>query len=238
MQREIINSLAIIIPCFKAGKLINTVVERLKDLGIQNIIVVNDKCPEDSYKYIKDSSIDIVDLENNHGVGGAFIEGFNFISNNPRFSNISYIAKIDADDQHDPEDILLMLDDLIQKDADLIKGNRYLLSREPVGQSFIRKFGNFGLTFLHKLSTGYWHTADPINGMIVVRKEVLSLILLKFEIHSRYLFESSILSSCSKVGAVVFDCPNTIKYDGEHSSLSVKSEILRFGIYYLKNFSL
>ena len=134
-----------------------------------------------------------LNLEKNIGVGGAFIEGFNYAFQKFPNSEFKFVAKIDADDQHRAPDLLLMLDDILRKDADFIKGNRYLLARKPEGQSFLRKFGNFGLTFLHNLSTGYWHTGDPINGMILVRANVMKLMTKKYNINSRYLFESSLL---------------------------------------------
>ena len=237
MHKEYINSLLIIIPCYKARDQINTVIKKLIDIGIRKIVVVDDFCPDESYKSIIDNEYtQIVNLNENQGVGGAFIEGFNFAIEHFGIEECEYIGKIDADDQHRPEDLLLMLNDLIDRDVDLVKGNRYLLARNPQGQNFVRKFGNFGLSFLHKLSTGYWHTGDPINGMIVIRSKVLKLITTKYIIDSRYLFESSVLSSCSMVGATISDCPSIIKYDNEHSSLSIRVEIFRFAYFYLKNF--
>ena len=239
MYRENISSLVVVIPCYKAKDQINIVVSKLISIGITKIIVVDDKCPDQSYKSIEDNNdVHIINLEKNKGVGGAFIEGFNYAYQKFSSSEFKFVAKIDADDQHRTSDLLLMLDDILRKDADYIKGNRYLLAREPVGQSFMRKFGNFGLTFLHKLSTGYWHTGDPINGMILIRANVMKLMITRYNINSRYLFESSLLSSCSKIGGVVYDCPNVIKYDDEHSSLSIRTELFRFGYFYVKNFIL
>lgn len=237
MYRKYLSSLVVIIPCYRARDEINEVVNKLINIGIKRIIVVDDNCPDKSYEAIyQNDYTKILNLDSNQGVGGAFMSGFSYAKKIFESNECNFIAKIDSDDQHTPEDLLLMLNELIETDSDLIKGNRYLLSRRPEGQSFVRKFGNFGLSFLHKLATGYWHTGDPINGMIVIRSNVLSLIQNHHHIDKRYLFESSLLASCSRVGAKVSDCPNIIKYDGEHSSLSIRNEIFRFGFYYLKNF--
>ena len=86
-----------------------------------------------------------------------------------------------------------MFNELLVSDADFVKGNRYLLARKPLGQSFIRKFGNFGLSFLSKLSSGYWDIGDPVNGLFVIRSNVIKLIINMDLLQDRFLFESSLI---------------------------------------------
>lgn len=240
MHEDLINNAIVIVPCFRADSKIITVVASLKNQGFSKVVVVDDCCPDDSTRHINildfsDITLHIVRTPENRGVGGAFKYGVEFASENFDANSYAFICKIDADDQHRAQDLIVMLRDLDHYDCDFVKGNRYMLNRAPAGQSFIRKFGNIGLTFLNKVSTGYWHVADPVNGQFAFRRSVIGHLISCMEIEDRYLFESSLLTGCSKLNAKIMDAPNVIKYDGENSSLSIGGETFKFARYYLKN---
>src|SRR3989304_1107585 len=48
--------------------------------------------------------------------------------------------------------------------CDYTKGNRFLFDRELSVMPKHRLAGNFVLTFLTKLASGYWNVFDPQNG--------------------------------------------------------------------------
>ncbi len=58
---------------------------------------------------------------------------------------------------------------------------------------FIRRLGNFGLSFLTKLATGYWHLFDPTNGFIAINRSALELVDLS-RLDNRFFFETSLLA--------------------------------------------
>ena len=41
-----------------------------------------------------------------------------------------------------------------------------------------RLIGNAGLSFLAKISSGYWHTFDPTNGFIAIHASLVELLPL------------------------------------------------------------
>lgn len=233
-----LENVCVIIPVFKAKKKLNSVVKKLLNLKPQRIILVDDCCPEKSLSAIKNDNKKIIKIFNkkNEGVGGAFLSGLNYIKKK-KIKNIDYIAKIDADDQHDPLDLPIMKFTIVKFDADFVKGNRFLLMNKPENMSFIRKIGNVFLTFLFKLASGQWNFSDPVNGIFLGRSQ-LFYDLDRFDIKKGYLFESSLLFTLSSLKAKVIEAPSKIFYNDELSSFSWYKELIPFLFFYIKCFIL
>ena len=218
------NKVVVIIPAFKAKNYLEQVLPVLEQ-GYGNILVVDDCCPEETFRVVENHNVNVLKLDVNKGVGGAFSAGFHYICNTSDFDQVKYIAKLDADDQHDPRCLETMHKLIEDTESDFVKGDRYALGREPKNQPLVRKVGNIGLTFLTKLSTGYWHLNDPLNGQFIGDIRFLKMVAENHGFENRYLFETSILVSASKLRAKVLDCPNLIKYGDEESSMKVSGEI-------------
>lgn len=231
-----LKNVCVIIPIFRAKKKLNLVIKKLLKLNPQLIILVDDFCPEKSLHKIKTRNKKILKIfhKKNKGVGGAFMSGLNYIKKN-KIKDIYYIAKIDADDQHDPSDLIIMKSNIIKFDADFVKGNRFLLMKKPKNMSLIRKIGNSILTFLFKLASGYWNLSDPVNGIFLGRSKVLCDID-RFDIKHGYLFESSLLFSLSGLKAKIIETPSQIFYNDEISSLKWHKELVPFLSNYIKFF--
>ena len=222
----------VIIPTYQSGDAIASVVADLLVHGFEHIIVVDDCCPDDSTKFLTNGNAKVVRTPKNLGVGGAFLYGVEQVQTLFDDKKIEYIAKIDADCQHNPKELKDMCSFMSRDSCDMLKGNRYLLGRLPKGQPFLRKLGNAGLSFLNKLSTGFWHVDDPVNGMLLLRRRLFDFIP-KSKIHNRYLFESSLLVNISLIDGVVHDFPTTVVYGDEVSNLSVKKELYSFAKFHI-----
>ncbi len=90
-----------------------------------------------------------------------------------------------------------------------------------------RRVGNFGLTFLTKLATGYWNIFDPNNGYTAIHSNVLEIINVE-KIHRRYFFETSMLAELRHAQGVVLDIPIPARYGDEVSSLSLRRALIEF----------
>ena len=64
----------------------------------------------------------------------------------------------------DPNEIKKIIDPLINENYDYVKGNRFLNNIQIENYPLSRFYGNIFLSFMSKLSTGYWDLFDPING--------------------------------------------------------------------------
>lgn len=98
-----------------------------------------------------------------------------------------------------------------------------------------RLFGNAMLSFLTKLSSGYWSVFDPTNGFTAIHRAALSRLRLH-TIKRGYFFESDMLHHLYLERAVVVDVPMPAKYGEAGSSLSVLGSILPFLRGNLRNF--
>ena len=146
------------------------------------------------------------------------------------------IVKVDGDGQMDTSLISDLIEPIIQGEADYVKGNRFESIESVREMPFVRLVGNAGLTFMTKISTGYWDVADPTNGFTALSASVARLINFD-KIAKRYFFESDMLFRLNVAQAVVLDLPIAARYGSEKSNLSVVKSFLSFPFLHFRNFA-
>jgi hypothetical protein len=99
----------------------------------------------------------------------------------------------------------------------------------------LRVFGNAALSFLTKLSTGYWNIFDPTNGYTAIHRLALESIPLK-KVDESFFFESDLLFRLYIAGAVVIDVPIRASYGEEESNLHIGRIALPFFLKNMRNF--
>lgn len=99
----------------------------------------------------------------------------------------------------------------------------------------LRLIGNAGLSFLGKLSSGYWHLFDPTNGYTAIHARVASLLPMH-KIATRYFFESDLLFRLNIIRASVIDIPMRSVYEDEKSNMNPAREIWPFFTGHMRNF--
>ena len=227
------NKIAVVIPAFRVEQQIKRVVANIPAI-VDEIIIVNDCSPDDTAKAIaeiKDKRVHVITHQKNMGVGGAMLSGYSYALS----LECGVVIKLDGDDQMDPTYIEEILQPIINGKADYVKGNRFLHQAELARMPLIRLIGNFGLTFLTKLASGYWNVFDPTNGYTAIGKDKLSLLDPK-RIAKNYFFETSMLCELRKIDAVVQDLPMPAIYQDEKSSLSIGRELFMFSGNLFKRF--
>lgn len=220
------SSIAVIIPCFKVKKHILAVIHQIGP-EVSAIYVVDDFCPENSGQFVEnhctDSRVRVIYHTQNEGVGGATKTGFRHALED----GMDIMVKVDGDGQMDPKLIRRFIQPIQKEYADYTKGNRFF-SIDSVGQMpKIRIVGNALLSFLTKLTSGYWNLMDPTNGYIAIHRAVLKMLPLK-KIENRYFFETDMLFRLNTFRAVVYEVPMEAVYADEKSNLSVLKVCLDF----------
>ena len=223
--------IAVVIPCYKVSQSLKTV---LKDIGseVTSIYCVDDNCPEESWKVAesianKDSRIRIIRRRRNGGVGAAVISGYKAALKD----NAEIIVKIDGDGQMAPQLIPNFIKPIYEGRADFIKGNRFYDLKSVSGMPLVRIIGNSILSFINKLSSGYWNLFDPNNGFIAIHAKVLRLVPME-KLNKRFFFEADMLFRLSTIRAVVKDIPMDSVYGDEKSNLSTLNIFLTFPYLY------
>jgi glycosyltransferase involved in cell wall biosynthesis len=226
--------IAAVIPAFEVKA---HIIEVVGSIGpeIQKIIVVDDACPEKSGEHVKansrDPRVEIIFHPDNLGVGGAVKTGYKRALQ----LGCDIVVKIDGDGQMDTSKIEDLTNPIKVGNADYTKGNRFFDVEAVRAMPKIRIFGNLGLSFLTKLSSGYWRVFDPNNGFTAISKKTLKLIPLE-KIDNRYFFESDMLFRLNLVDAVVEDVAMPAVYQDEKSNLRLSRVIIEFPYKHSRNF--
>ena len=217
------KKIAVVIPSYRVKNFLREVVLSLPEF-IDFVIVVDDKCPEESYKEVENlDKVFIIHHEINQGVGGAVVSGYKKAIE----LNADIVVKIDGDGQMDSNYILPLITLLLENKADYTKGNRFRDFKALKSMPKIRLFGNSVLSFLIKMASGYWSMMDPTNGFTAITKETL-LDLDLDKLSKRYFFESDMLINLNIENKVVRDISIPAKYGDEESNLDIKKVVIKF----------
>jgi dolichol-phosphate mannosyltransferase len=225
--------IAAVIPAYRVSRQIKQLLASIPDI-VDIIFVVDDKCPENSGKEaetVNDGRITVTYHDRNQGVGGATVTGYQ----KALACGCDIIIKMDGDGQMDPQYVPDLIAPLIGDEADFSKGNRFMDFSALKAMPKIRLFGNSILSFLLKLSSGYWNIIDPTNGYTAIRRDILEELNLA-RISKRYFFESDMLIQLNIVSAVVKDVSIPAKYGLEKSSLNIAKILFQFPPKLMKGF--
>lgn len=212
-------ALAVVIPAYKVRRHVLGVIAGIGP-EVDRIYVVDDACPDRSGDWVRsqctDVRVTVIRHESNQGVGGAVLTGYA----HALAESMDIVVKVDGDGQMDPALIPDIVFPIAVGQADYTKGNRFYELKSLRSMPKIRLLGNAALSFVSKLSSGYWNLFDPTNGYTAVHRGALERIPLE-KISRRYFFESDMLFHLNIVRAVVVDVPMQAIYGAEQSNLKI-----------------
>lgn len=228
------SRIAVVIPCYKVTRHVLDVIASIGS-EVWRIYVVDDACPEASGKFVEEHCMDqrvhVIYHEMNQGVGGAVMTGYRAAIQD----GADVIVKVDGDGQMDASLIPNFVEPILAGEADYTKGNRFFDLEEIRDMPGMRLFGNAVLSFMTKLSSGYWDLFDPTNGYTAIHADVARHLPFK-KISSRYFFETDMLFRLNTLRAVVVDVPMDAKYKDEVSNLSISKIMGEFLVKHCRNF--
>ena len=225
--------ICVVIPAYKVA---STLAKVVSDIGpeVSNIIVVDDNCPEKSghvlQKQSNDSRLEVIIRTENGGVGAAVKTGYEKALQ----LGADVIVKLDGDGQMPPARIKDLIEPIVSGKADYAKGNRFFEVEAIKKMPKSRIFGNLVLSFMTKLSSGYWHIFDPNNGFTAISRTTLQRLPIQ-KIDNRYFFESDMLFRLNLNRAVVADVFMPAIYANEVSSLKIRKVLFEFPLKHFKN---
>lgn len=221
------GKITVIIPCYKVASQIEQVLNGIPDC-VDEIITVDDCSPDDTERVLErlsqqDSRIAVIRNSRNMGVGGAVVAGFQEALRR----GCDIVIKLDGDGQMNTSHIAEMVQAIESEDYDFVKGNRFYDKLALRKMPLLRKIGNFGMSFLVKVSSGYWQISDPTNGFFAIRKETLQSIDMGW-LSPRFFFESSLICELYYTGAKIKEISMPAIYGEEKSNLSILKSLLTF----------
>ena len=229
-----VGSVAVIVPCYRVGRQALAVIARIGP-EVARIVVVDDACPEASGDVVErecqDARVVVLRHSVNQGVGGAMATGYQ----HALAERHGVLVKLDGDGQMDPALIPQLIAPILAGAADYTKGNRFYRLADVIDMPRTRLVGNAALSFLAKLSTGYWQLFDPNNGFTAMHAGIASQLPWS-RIARRYFFESDLLYQLNQLRGVVREMPMHAVYADEPSSLKPLVQIAPFFAGHSRNF--
>lgn len=228
------SRIAVVIPSYRVSRHILEVIASIGSM-VDQIIVVDDACPDGSGALVKsqckDERVIVLTHEVNQGVGGAVLTGYRHAID----SGADIIVKVDGDGQMDlgllPRFVRPIADGL----ADYTKGNRFYDLSQIGRMPLVRLVGNAVLSFMAKFSSGYWDVFDPTNGYTAISARVARLLPMD-KISKRYFFETDMLFRLGTFRAVILDVPMDARYGDEVSNLRISRILSEFLSKHARNF--
>lgn len=165
--------LSIIVPTYRERQnlepLVDAIAAALEDVAWE-VIIVDDDSPDGTAAagralYARDARIRTIRRIGRRGLASACIEGM-------LASSAEYVAVIDADLQHDPALLGLMLQRLLNDEADIVIGSRYVAGGDVGDFTAQRAQGSQLATNLAHRLTGVT-VRDPMSGYFMLRRDIV-----------------------------------------------------------------
>lgn len=206
----------VIIPAYNERESILSTVDGIRSLGY-DYVVVNDGSTDDTLTICRKNEINVLDLPQNLGIGGAVQAGHKYAQ---RFG-YDIDIQVDGDGQHDPSFIPQLIS-LIEQGADLAVGSRFLEKTDGFQSTLMRRVGITWLSMLLRVFTGERLT-DPTSGFRACNKRAIDLFCKSYP--NDYPEPESIAHAI-RVGLSVRECPVSMRErQGGVSSIGPLSSI-------------
>ena len=165
---------SIIVPTYNEKENLTTLIKRIhgafsKRMEYQ-VSIIDDDSPDGTAALAEQLSqnypVRVVVRKNARGLATAVVQGF-------RETETPYLAVIDADLQHPPEELLKLIDEL-DKDADIAIGSRYV-SGGHIGMWGLRRkvTSKVALLLAKFLLPSTRNVADPLSGFFALKRDVV-----------------------------------------------------------------
>jgi glycosyltransferase involved in cell wall biosynthesis len=206
-----IKSFAVLIPAYNAEASLSELISRLhKVAGDVQIIVVDDGSVDQTCDVAVSLGVTLLQHKKNRGKGAALQTGFEWVKH---LIGIDYIFTVDADLQHQPEDIPKFLALQRQTGADIIIGWR---ERRGTRMPVHRRLSNTITSSLVGMRTGIT-IKDSQCGFRMIRRSVLERIQLE---SAGYEAETELLLKAARAGCSIDFVPVHTVYGNEKSYMT------------------
>lgn len=217
MKSAKIMKSCVLIPSFNEEKTIGNIVKEITSAGL-DVIVVDDGSMDGTGKAAAENGAIIMRNRENLGKGASLKYGFRYILEK---SNFDAVITMDADGQHNPNDIQKLISRADETTDDIIMGNRMSFTKN---MPLVRRATNLFMSFLLSAICKQ-RIPDTQCGFRLIKRKVLEKIKLKSD---NYDLESEILIKASRAKFKIGSVPVETIYRGELSKIDPLKDTFRF----------
>jgi glycosyltransferase involved in cell wall biosynthesis len=195
--------LSIIIPCYNEENTLERCVAKVRSIADSSlsleIIIVDDGSKDKSLQIARSLEKDHKDVvaiqqTRNQGKGAALRTGFQRATGD-------YVAVQDADLEYDPQDLKKLLVPLVNDEADVVFGSRFLSSGTHRVLYFWHSLGNRMLTLISNMFTDL-NLTDMETCYKVFRRDIIQSITIQ---ENRFGFEPEIVAKVAQMRLRIFE---------------------------------
>jgi glycosyltransferase involved in cell wall biosynthesis len=199
--------LSVIMPAYNEEATLARVVRRVLELPHLLEIVIVDDCSHDKTQEIaqllaqQDARVRVIRQPRNGGKTEALKTGF-------AMSRGSVVVVQDADLEYDPSEIPALIQPILDGDADVVYGSRFLVRKAARVLYFYHYLANKGLTFLSNVCTNV-NLTDVETGYKAFRGEIIRNMVI---VSHGFGFEIEVTAKIAKLRCALYEIP--ISYYG------------------------
>ena len=204
MPRE---CLSIVVPAYNEEKTLPIVVEKLLEVPNLLEVVIVDDCSTDGTSHVAASleaanpKVRLLRHSRNSGKTAALKTGF-------KATRGDIVLVQDADLEYDPAEIPSLLNPILNGQADVVYGSRFLVRQGSRVLYFYHYLANRFLTFVSNLLTNV-NMTDVETGYKAFRGTIIRNMTIN---SSGFGFEIEVTAKIAKLGCVIYEVP--ISYHG------------------------
>ncbi|WP_123535416.1 glycosyltransferase family 2 protein [Halosimplex salinum] len=221
------TTVAVVVPAYNEAGRVGEVLDSIPPF-VDRIYAVDDASTDDTWAEIRapgpsgpgppgadvDGRIMPIRHEENQGAGGALRTGYLTALD----EGIDVTVTMDADGQMDPELMSALVDPVADGRADYAKGNRLADPEDRRAMPPFRRFGNWLLTYLTKIASGYWGVMDPQNGYTAISGDALAAVDVE-SLPDGHDYPNDLLVRLQVADRSVADVAMPAVYDDEESTI-------------------
>lgn len=193
----------VVVPAFNEGEALPRTVAELEPYGF-TVVVVDDGSAIPALEYLRNSHVTYLRHDSNLGQGAALQTGTDYAL----LKGAECIVHFDADGQHSPALIRLLIDPIAKGECDVVFGSRFLNEHDraqvPAAKRLVLKVG----VLVSWLFSGVWLT-DTHNGFRALSRAAAQQISLS---EDGFAHATEILHLVRRAGLRYKEVPVTIQY--------------------------
>lgn len=166
-------TILLIIPAYNEAEVIIELIRRVHNFKSRqhniDYVVINDGSTDDEEKILLENNINHIELIQNLGIGGAVQLGYQYALEN----GYDFAVQFDGDGQHDIDFLPKLLKPLLNDEADLVVGSRFIEEGSSNFQSsFVRRLGIRLISAIVKIVSSM-KIKDVTSGFRACNKKVI-----------------------------------------------------------------